>query len=203
MYEMTKTIVLNLLSYHGDHQDTRVHHEQPRGLGSGLGLTETDITNAVHLTYLENNCFGNIVTNKKSFESLAGKKLSAACGAVGLCSPTPTWWEWGGTLMGSDAVLTAKNLLTCPLTGKKNCHFWLEDADGLVYDVVPLYLMQFVARVQKKTICTDEMYCECIINGVRKSRLKECGLWYKRAPINEEQKKSYESLVKNFNFDSL
>lgn len=122
---------------------------------------------------IERNCFGNCLMNLKNMNALAGKSLKIVAGSLGLCDPPPVWFEFGGT--GSETH-TVVHQFTNPTT--TDVHFWLEDEDGNVWDVVDEYLHATVAPFHRKRIDTSEFLEGSLINGISKERLKERGLAY-------------------------
>ena len=129
-----------------------------------------------YLRYIERNCFSNCIMNIEPLESLAGCALTATAGSLGLCSPTPTWYEWGG--YGDVPHTTVKQFSSCPVTGLPDVHFWFESEDGKIWDVLDLYLIHTVAPVHKKTIDCSGLVHGCFIAGKTRVELESIGLKY-------------------------
>lgn len=165
------TIVIDFLDAHGTHQETRVHEPGP-------GPTQRK---TVRFVQMENNCGGNVISNYHEFLTLSGQKeLSVVCGSLGVGdSGDSVWWEWGGP---DPEALTIETMLRCPVTKKgKNCHMWLEDEEGRVYDIVPNYIVTVVCQVHRKQLHLDDLIERCLIVGRTKSDLQGMGLWYHTA----------------------
>ena len=179
-----RDIVVQLYSYSGEPQDLRLFHASPNGLGKASPLMPRALRDPIVFKFLENNCGGNVFNNKVSFrECCGGRDLKVVVGGYGLCKGSPgTWFEWGGY------DLTAEEMLRCPLTGKKNCHLWLEDDEGKVYDYLPPYIQNMVAKMFRKTIDTSNFFCGTLILGMTKDELKNAGIEYVPARPDEQKK---------------
>ena len=130
----------------------------------------------ITLQYVERNCFFNALLNLPAMEILAGKDLQLTAGSLGLCSPGPAWFEWGGT---KDVPhTTVSQFSKCPVTSLPDVHFWVEDGDGLVYDVLDPYLTAVVAPYHKKQIETEGLVHGVAILGKSKLELESFGLKY-------------------------
>ena len=138
-----------------------------------------------YLQYIERNCFGNCIQNMEPLVSLAGCELFPTAGSLGLCSPSPTWYEWGGD---KDVPhTTVRQFNACPVTGLPDVHFWFESEDGKIWDVLDLYLLHTVAPVHKKNIDRSGLVHGCFITGKSKAELESIGLKYvKTTPLIEE-----------------
>lgn len=187
-----RNIVIHLATRNGNTKETRVYCASPRGLFTkNKPLTPKSLENPLVFEFIDNNCGGNVIMNRRAFEELVGKSLSIVVGAYGLCKGGSTdWYEWG------SPGLSAAEMITCPLTGGKNCHLWLEDGEGNVYDYVSDYISKVVAPIHKKTIETSEFLANILIVGQPKRVLKVAGLKYIPAPV-EEQEKVLEHTLKN------
>jgi len=179
-----RDIVISVLSRQGVNvqtEDTRVYCASPRGLFTkNTPLSPKSLDNPIVFRFIENNCGGNVLMNREAFEELVGKKLSIVVGAYGLCKGKSggIWYEWG------SPGLSANQMIECPLTGGKNCHLWLEDEDGHVYDYVPLYITRTVAPIHSKTIETRDFLADILIVGQSKDRLEIAGIHY--VPADQE-----------------
>lgn len=184
MTQCTKDIILDFRTYSGEPQDIRLFQSQPRGLADASPLMPRTLRDAIVFRFVENNCGGNVFHNKASFQECSGvNDLKVTVGGYGLCRGSPgIWFEWGGY------GLKAEDLLVCPYTGKKNCHFWLEDDYGNVYDYYPSYIRDVVTKVHKKTVDTSEFVCDALILGMSKEALERAGLVYVPAPKDEQKK---------------
>jgi hypothetical protein len=139
----------------------------------------------VYLQYIERNCFGNCIKNMEPFETLAGCELTVVAGSLGLCSPPPTWYEWGGD--GDVPHATVKQFRSCPVTGLPDVHFWFESADEKIWDVLDLYLVNIVAPVRGKVIDRSGLVHGCLVAGKSRAELELIGLKYVRtSPLIEE-----------------
>jgi hypothetical protein len=128
------------------------------------------------LLYVERNCYSNCLMNWKRMEVVAGTPLKMVSGSLGLNNPPPVWFEWGGA--AGKAYSTVKQFSSCPVTGLPDIHFWFQDADGKVWDVVDPYIMHTVAPVHKKTVMVDALLDGCFIAGKTCEELKSLGLLY-------------------------
>jgi hypothetical protein len=137
--------------------------------------------------------------NREAFQTFSRDRLHVTVGAYGLCKGGngKTWFEWG-----HPDQLSAKEMIRCPYAGGKNCHVWLEDAHGNVFDVLPLYIRDTVAALHRKTIDTSRFFCDALILGVSKMDLEEAGLVYIPAP-REEQKKVVRHTIENMRFQTV
>lgn len=143
------------------------------------------IKSSVSLHYVERNCFSNCVNNMEAMETLAGCALTVVAGSLGLCAPPPTWYEWGG--YGDAPHTTVKQFVSCPVTGLPDVHFWFEAADGNIWDVLDLYLLNTVAPTFKKTVDRRGLVHGYFVNGKPASELESIGLKYvKTTPLVEE-----------------
>lgn len=131
-----------------------------------------------HLLYVERNCFSNCVKNLFPMEALAGCQLRITAGSLGMCTPSPVWYEWGGT--GDSVFHTVQQFRKCQFTGLPSVHFWLEsELDGKIWDVLDvLYLVEKAAPLLKKTIDTSTFVHGCLIAGRTREELEACGLKY-------------------------
>ena len=128
---------------------------------------------AISFLSIERNCYGNCVMNYKEMMDLARKPLKIVAGSLGLCNPEPVWFEFGGH---KSEPHTKVHQFTNK--SENDVHFWLEDEDGNVWDVMDLYMLDVVAPFRKKKITTTDFLEGVVINGISKETLKECGLAY-------------------------
>lgn len=144
--------------------------------GTVLRAVGADVSNAkVTLKYVERNCFFNAVQNLRDMEKVAGTELALVAGSLGLCSPSPCWYEWGGD--GPTPHQTVARFVKCPITGMQDAHFWLESRDGIVYDVLDAYLMEVVAPFHGKKVDTSGFAHGVLVRG-SKEELEKIGLKY-------------------------
>lgn len=169
-----RDIILKFLSKTGEVQDLRVFQSQ------------TKKKSPIVFTIVENNCAGNVLMNRDEYQYFSDERLKVVVGALGLCSGNgPPWFEWGGP---DGRNLTADRMLSTQIPGVtgKNCHFWLEDSQGHVFDCLPLYISETVARIHQKTINTESMLCDALIVSQSKTSLERAGLKYIPADIDEQ-----------------
>lgn len=103
------------------------------------------------LMYVERNCFANCVSNQPAMEALAGEPLEVVAGSLGVCSPEPVWYEWGGA--GSKPHETVAQFVKCAHTGLRDVHFWLRGTrTGTIWDVLDPYLLDVVAPAHAKIV---------------------------------------------------
>lgn len=124
---------------------------------------------------IERNCYSNCVMNKEELEKLAERPLTIVGGSLGLCSPSPTWFEWGGN--GDIPHKTVVQFCDCIVPGTHDMHFWLESEDEYVWDVLDPYLVD-VATIHKKRIDTTTFLNDHLICGESKAVLQTRGLLY-------------------------
>jgi len=178
--------------------DARMYIHTPKGMGNATPLpprvrdavkktTQDKDLRLVRLVDVANNCSGNAIMNKASFEHIAQKSLRLVCGSFGVVKDGGSvWWEWGTGSTTSDHAqdfLVAKND-----PSKQDCHFWLEDEDDNVFDIVPQYISNVVIPFHKAKVHLTKLACEAVISGVNKVTLRRWGLVYlpASASIQEE-----------------
>lgn len=140
-----------------------------------------------HLQYIERSCFSNCVKNMCHMEALAGCELELVAGSLGLCSPLPVWYIWGG--FQEEIFQTVKQFRTCRVTGAPSVHFWFQnEQDGTIWDVLDvLYFLETAAPLVKKTVDTSGFVHGCLIPGKTSKELESCGLKYVPAsPLIQE-----------------
>jgi hypothetical protein len=177
---MSEALIVCFFSRDGTREETRMALRPPSGLGENAvlkprGAMET-VKRVISFRSIDRNCGGNVKMNKDSFEKVCGKRMHTVCGSFGIRDPKTkdVWWEWGT----GDIDSSAKDLLFCKFTGMKNCHFWLEDDDGNVYDIIQPYITNTVAPIHHIPLCLDSYVCRCIIMGKSKEELEQRGILY-------------------------
>lgn len=143
-----------------------------------VGNADDDL--AIYFRHVERNCFSNCIMNLQSFEKLAGCTLELIAGSCGLCTPDPVWYEWGG--LGSTRHVTVADFVKKNVVpGMTEMHFWFEDADGRVWDILDPYLVTVVVPAHRKRIATSAFWHGWLIPGVDRNTLREGGLLYEPA----------------------
>jgi hypothetical protein len=187
MKETQRDIIVRFVTRTGETQDMKLFSRSVIGLGNASPITPKSLNNPIIFTFVENNCGANVFMNKEQFEVFSEESLEVVVGALGLCKGDgPAWFEWGHGPNVHD--LTAESMITCPITGDKNCHFWLEDSQGRVFDVIQPYIQNIVAKFHKKTIETDALFCNTLILAKNKGELEDAGLLYIPAKVEEQKK---------------
>lgn len=177
---MSECIMVSFFSRNGERENTRMALKPPSGLGGNAMLKPRgdmkSLKKIIEFQCIARNCGGNVKMNMEKFEELCKKPLHIVCGSFGLRNPKTksVWWEWGS----GDYESSAQDLLFCKFTGMKNCHFWLEDVDGHVYDVIDPYIPKTVAPIHKIPLDLGKFICECIVMGLGKDELERCGMVY-------------------------
>ena len=123
------------------------------------------------------NCSGNVFANLSALQDLFGVELHVECGSFGLVkSDGTTWVEWGVN------ARTTEQYLRNNVAPGKNCHFWLQDAEGRVFDVLQRYVIDVVAPAHG--VCLDlSRFCgQQIVDGWTRDALRdEANLVYEPA----------------------
>jgi hypothetical protein len=85
---------------------------------------------------------------------------------------------------------------------QQDCHFWLEDDAGRVYDIVPKYITNIVAPVHGALLDTSHLLCGAVVNGLDKARLRTMGFVYLPA-ADDVQKEILEHRLNRLRFVRL
>lgn len=121
-----------------------------------LADTDTDVT----LQHIERNCFANCYANASGMEKIARENLQLVAGSLGLCNPGPTWFEWG-SCDNRNPNTKVYQFTKCPVTGKRNVHFWYRTQGGHIYDILDPYLdvvaMTWGKRLEKKGLLAGKI----------------------------------------------
>lgn len=125
--------------------------------------------------FLDANCYIYSCYNCKKCWSALGLKV--VCGSLGFGTQEPRWYEHG-----NPSWTSAKQFMGgSPLSW--DWHVWLENDQGLVWDVLP-GIWHFIAKIHRKKINLGSSTENIAIEGLSKDHLKRHGLEY--IPANEE-----------------
>ena len=114
------------------------------------------------------NCSGNVFANLPALRDLFGVELHVECGSFGLVKPDgSTWVEWGVN------AHTTEQYLRNDVAPGKNCHFWLRDAEGRVFDVLQRYVIDVVAPAHGVRLDLSRFCGEQIVNGWSRDALRD------------------------------
>lgn len=182
----TSALFLNqdttLVHYFGRMDDVKItFYDRPQRHKTDKPLEVRKSVGPMHATrelrYIERNCFSNVTMNLYVLEEIAGATLQVMCGSLGVNDPAPAWYEWGGT-MSSDAPCSTVIEFVERQSGKINAHFWLEDDNENVWDVLDVYLLDVVVPFHRKRIDTSAFVHGHLIPGMSRTELKKRGLEY-------------------------
>jgi len=149
----------------------------------GLGITpllprKKDFARVppAYLVCIDDNCSGNAIMNKSTFESLSGSQVHVVCGSFGVVKDNgDIWWEWG---TGRENSPEQEFLVSSCDSTKQNCHFWLENDNGDVFDIVPTYITNIVVPVHTARVDLSQLVCQAVVTGQSKATLRGYGLVY-------------------------
>jgi hypothetical protein len=201
---MAPNVILEFKGRDGKTVDARIHVFGPKGMGGASMLKPKKLLPSdVYLVCIENNCSGNCVMNRESFQKLACTSLRVVCGSFGVVirrgGDERVWWEWGGP----EGSRGAKDFITSAIReDQQDCHFWLEDDAGRVYDIVPKYITNIVAPVHGALLDTSHLLCGAVVNGLDKARLRTMGFVYLPA-ADDVQKEILEHRLNRLRFVRL
>jgi hypothetical protein len=172
-----------------------VAHTDTQGMEA---LTQTLLAGKIKsCQVVDRNCSGNAYANKGPLQHAFETELHLACGGFGMIREDGTVWdEWG---VDAQTVDEYKNN---NFPRGKSCHFWLEDGEGRVFDVLQSYCIDVVAPAQGVKLDTSHFLMDCIVNGFTQDELRRAKLVYRPA-APDVQRKIIESIGKTFYTESL
>ena len=122
---------------------------------------------------------GKLCSGRKVRAPVGSRGMGLAARGTGHAANLP-WYEYGGAGFTTEADFTSSPY-SKPQERKLDVHFWLEDAEGRVYDIVTPY-MKTIPDLRSKVLArrfADKQTCATPIIGETKKDLMAAGLHYR------------------------